>query len=46
LSLSLIYLLKCSSSKESGGVKSSDWPSDKSRKSNKPLKVAIITNFN
>ena len=29
-------------SDESGGEESSDWPSDKSGKSNKPPKVAII----
>ena len=34
-----------SESEESGGEESSDWSSDKSGKSNKPLKVAIITSF-
>jgi hypothetical protein len=32
----------CSSSDELGGEESSDWLSDKSGKSNRPLKVAII----
>jgi hypothetical protein len=40
-SLSLVYLLEWSSD-ESGGDESSDWPSDKSGKSNRPPKVAII----
>ena len=34
-----------SDSSESGGEESSDWPSDKSGKSNKPPKVAIIASF-
>jgi hypothetical protein len=33
---------ECSSSEESGGEESSDWLSDKSGKSYRPLKVAII----
>ena len=33
-----------SESEESGGKKSSDWPSNKSGKLNEPLKIAIITN--
>jgi len=41
-SLSLVYLSECSSSDESGGDESSDCPSDKSGKSKRPPKVAII----
>jgi hypothetical protein len=40
-SSSLVYLSEWSSD-ESGGEESSNWPSDKSGKSNRPLKVAII----
>jgi hypothetical protein len=41
-SLSLVCSLEHSLSDESGGEESSDWPSDKSGKSNRPPKVAII----
>jgi hypothetical protein len=46
-SLSLVAILQADSSEseESGGEESSDWLSDKSGKSNKPPKVAIITSF-
>jgi hypothetical protein len=41
-SLSSVYLLDYLLSNELGGEESSDWLSDKSGKSNKPPKVAII----
>jgi hypothetical protein len=41
-SSSSVYLLERSSSDESGGEESSNWLSNKSEKSNKPPKVAII----
>jgi hypothetical protein len=41
-SLSSVCLLECSLSDESGGEERSDWLSDKSGKSNKSPKVAII----
>jgi hypothetical protein len=46
-SLSLVAILQAnlSESEESGGEESSDWLSNKSGKSNKPLKIAIITSF-
>jgi hypothetical protein len=46
-SLSLVAILQADSSEseESGGEESSDWLSNKSGKSNKPLKVDIITSF-
>jgi hypothetical protein len=40
-SSSSVCLLECLLSDESGGEESSDWPSDKSGKSNRPPKVAI-----
>jgi hypothetical protein len=42
LSLSLVYLLECLLSDKSGSDKSSNCPSNKSGKSKRPLKVAII----
>ena len=41
-SLSLVYLSECSLLDESGGDESSDCPSNKSGKSKRPPKVAII----
>jgi hypothetical protein len=42
LSLSLVYLSEYLLLDESGGNESSDYPSNKSGKSKRPLKVAII----
>jgi len=41
-SLSLVYSLECSLLDKSGGNESSDYLSNKSRKSKRPSKVAII----
>ena len=46
LFLSLVYLLKCSLLNELEGNKSSNCLSNKSEKSKRPLKVAIINCFN
>jgi hypothetical protein len=45
-SSSSVYLSECLSLDELGGKESSDWLSDKLGKSNRPSKVAIITDSN